>query len=368
MESEVEFEIIKEINKARQTENFLISPICIELILSLITNGAEGETQKEILNFLNFNDKEEANKVSKDIIEIFKKNGDIIKIANAILIRDQPKPKFRLTAEHEYEAKIEELKNYQQVNKWAQNKTDGKITNIIDELSPDIIMVLLNALYFESFWAKKFNKYHSYEREFFNLDPKQKNIMTLMMFFRGELLNYYENDEIKAVKLDYETKDASTHSVIILPKMDINTFIKNFNNEKYEEIIKGLDTEKIKVNLYLPRFEMEFKIELSQILKDLGIKKGFTIEAELKKLSDKSPIHFMNVIQKNYINVNEDGTQAACVTELEVILECFRDRDPDAKDFLADKPFIFIIRNDSLPKGRDIIFFTKLCLMKNKDN
>ena len=368
MKPKVEFELIKEINKEKQNENLLVSPIGIELILSLLSNGAEEETQKEILNFLNYTNVEEANKVSNDIIELFRKNTDIIKIANSILIKEEPKYKFRITAEKEYEAKIEKLKNYKQVNKWAENKTNKKITNIIDELPPNIIMVLLNALYFESFWTKKFDKNHSYEREFYNLDPKQGNIRTLMMFFSGELLNYYENDDLKAVKLDYQSKDESTHAIIILPKMDINMFIKNFNNENYEEIIKGLDNQQTKVNLFLPRFEMEFKIELSQILKNLGIKKGFTIDAEFKKLCDKSPIHIMNVIQKNYINVNEEGTQAASVNELEVILECFREKDPDAKDFIADRPFIFIIRNDNLPKGRDIIFFTKFCLVKREND
>ena len=117
MKPKVEFELIKEINKEKQNENLLVSPIGIELILSLLSNGAEEETQTEILNFLNYTNVEEANKVSNDIIELFRKNTDIIKIANSILIKEEPKYKFRTTAEKEYDAKIEKLKNYKQVNK-----------------------------------------------------------------------------------------------------------------------------------------------------------------------------------------------------------------------------------------------------------
>ena len=113
---------------------------------------------------------------------------------------------------------------------------------------------------------------------------------------------------------------------------------------------------------------MEFKAEISDLLKSLKIVKAFEIDAEFKGICDKSPIHINQVLQKNYINVNEEGTQAASITELEVILESYKDKDPNAKDFIAERPFLFLIRDDALPKGRDILFFTKLCQFNDPDD
>ena len=365
----IEIELIKKINGQNKINNFIISPIGIEIILSLCSNGAEGETQKEILQFLNYNNMEEANQKSKEILQQLLKNEDCIKMANAILTKISAKQKFIKIGVTDYNAKIEELKNYEHVNKWAKNKTNNKIVQIIDSLSPKVLMILLNAIYFEAFWSLQFDQKQSYDEEFFNINQSEvKSINTIMMLLNGKLLNYYENDYMKAVKLNYKINNGSINAIIILPKENINSFIQSFNNEKYEEIIEGLKKDKIKVNLLLPTFEIEYKIDIAEILSDLGIRKAFTQKAEFKGISDKIPLNIGQVLHKNYINVNEKGTQAASVTELDVILECYRTRDPNGKDFIANKPFIFLIRNEECPKGKDILFFTKICKIEKKIN
>ena len=367
--STIEIDLIKELNEKNKEENFVFSPLGIEIILSFFSNGAEGETLKEILKLLKYKNIEEVNKKSKEIIDELNKNEEIIKIANAILTKVKAKDKFIKIGKDHYDAKVEILKNFDSVNKWARTKTKNNINKIIDSLLPDIIMVLLNALYFEAFWVIKFDKNDSKEKPFYNLDKESGEVKTTMMVLRGTKLNYYENDFLQAVKLKYE-KATSFNAIIILPKenYDINRLIRQFDNKMYEEIIEGLKNEE-KLNVELPKFEIEFKVELSDILQKLGIEKAFTNDAELKGICDKSPIHINNVIQKNYINVNEEGTQAYSVTELEVILECFKDKDPNSKDFIVNRPFIFLIRDELLPKGRDILFFTKLCkAIEEEDN
>ena len=367
--STMEIDLIKELNEKNKEENLVFSPLGIEIILSFFSNGAEGETLKEILKLLKYKNIEEVNKKSKEIIDELNKNEEIIKIANAILTKVKAKDKFIKIGKDYYDAKVETLKNFDSVNKWARAKTKNNINKIIDSLLPDIIMVLLNALYFEAFWVIKFDKNDSKEKPFYNLDKESEEVKTTMMFLRGTKLNYYENTYLQAVKLKYE-KATSFNAIIILPKegYGINHLIGQFDNKMYEEIIEGLKNEE-KLNVELPKFEIEFKVELSDILQKLGIEKAFTNDAELKGICDKSPIHINNVIQKNYINVNEEGTQAYSVTELEVILECFKDKDPNSKDFIVNRPFIFLIRDELLPKGRDILFFTKLCkAIEEEDN
>lgn len=366
MSENLEIELIKKISIKNKEENFLISPIGIEIILSLCSNGAEGETQKEILDLLKYKDIDEANAEAKKIIEEFKKNEDILKMATAILTKVPPKQKFVKNALDDYDAKVKELKDFEVINRWVKTKTNNYIEKIIDSLSPDVLMVLLNAFYFEAFWKNKFDIRNSYDEEFYNLDDKNKSIRTSMMILRGVLFNHYENEEMQAIKLNYESKNENISAIVILPKeIDINFFIKLFNKEKYEEIIEGLNKDKIKVNLILPKFKIEYKVDLKEILMDLGITKAFNIDAEFKNICNKSPIHIEQVLQKNYINVNEEGTQAASINELDIILECYRTLNPDYKNFKVNKPFLFILRNENLPKGKDILLFTKICKIEN---
>lgn len=373
MSTNIEIEIIKKINENTKDDNFIISPIGIEILLSLCSNGAEGETQNEILKFLNYKNLETANKESKRIINQFNKNKDILSVANAILTKEKAKEEFIYTAITEYEAKIEELKNYQQVNTWAKNKTKNNIIKIIDSISPNTLMILLNAIYFEALWTKKFDINDNSQKEFKNFGIESEKVITTMMNLNGVLLNYYENKYFQSVKLNYESKNKSTHSIIILPqkKITLDNLINIFNNEMYEELIEGLNKKESKVNIFLPKFELEYKIDLCNILYDLGIRKAFTKDAEFKKICKRpptDPIHIGQILQKNYMNVNEKGTQAASVTELTIILECYKDKTSKGIDFICDKPFLFLIRNENFPKGHDILFATKFCKIEDFDD
>ena len=372
IESYFDFDLIKSINEKNKLNNYIISPIGLEIILSLCINGAKGHTQKEILNILKYKSIGEVNNISYNIISELNKKQEI-KLANGILTKIHPKDKYIRIGKEKYDANIEELKNYIHVNKWVSDKTNNKITEIIDYLSPNVMMILLNAIYFEAFWAIKFDMNQTYDKEFFNID-ETKTIVELM-FLRDELLNYYENDTLKAVKLNYDIKYKSLNAIIILPKNEdyleenITNLIENFDSDIYYDIINNLDNDKSKtrVNFFMPKFKLEFKYDMKKILEDMGMKKAFTKEAEFNNISEKMKLFVNQVLQKNYINVNEEGTQACSITELEVVLECYVVKAENAKDFIANRPFIFILRDGECPKGHDIILFTKICRFNQKE-
>ena len=367
MATNIEIDLIQNINLNNKDENFVISPTGIEIVLSLISNGAQGDTQIEILKLLNYKDINEANKISKNLIEQSRKEQNTLNIATAVLTKILASQDFIKIGTNDYDAKVEELKNFHQVNLWAKEKTKNNIVKIIDSISANVLMVLVNAIYFEAMWHTKFDPKNNIDKDFFNLGNEDNKVKTSMLFYRGKLLNYYENNEIQTVKLNYEKKAESIKAIIILPKQkDIDTFIQDFNAQKYEEIIEGLKHE-TKVNFYLPKFEVEFKIEMNDILINLGMHKAFTKDADFKLLCE-TPLHIGQVLQKNYINVNEKGTQASSITEMEVVLESTKEGDPSAKDFLVNKPFIFILRNENFPKGHDILFFTKFCKIEEFDD
>jgi len=365
-ESYFQYELIKKLNIENKTNNFVISPLGIELIISLCSNGAEGTTQQQMIELLKHQSIDEVNNIAKKMLVESEKN-EKVKIANGILTKINAEKNFFEKGAKDYEAKIEILEDYNTVNKWVNEKTNGKIKSIIENLSPDVMIVLLNAIYFEAFWKEKFNINHTYEKEFFNIDDTK--IYVNLMFLRGKPLNYYEDDNIKAIKLDYDIKDNSINAIAILPKNEdlleknMNELIENLNEEIFYKIVDKLNEEnsKTKVNLYLPKFEIENNFNISEVLKNLGMVKAFTKEAEFKGISTKLKLFINKVLQKNYINVNEDGTQAYSITELEVMLESYLTKDETAKDFIANRPFLFILRNEQCPKGHDIIFFTKVC-------
>ena len=372
VESYFEFDFIKKLNLKNKTKNLLVSPIGIEIIISLCSNGAEGLTQEEMIKLLKYQTLDEVNSNANKIVNELDKD-NVVKIANGILTKIHPNDKFIIKGRNEFKSNIEELKNYNNVNKWVMNKTNGKIKKIIDNLSPDVMMVLLNAIYFEAFWKKQFDINHTYSKEFYNFDNSKQYVD--LMFLRGEKLSYYENDDIKAVKLDFNIPDNSINAIVILPKNDkfledsINYIIEIFDENLFYNIVENLNKESsiTKVNLYLPKFELEYDVNLNEVLKDLGMIKAFEREAEFKGISNKLKLFINQIIQKNYININEKGTQACSASELEIMLESYLTKDETAKDFIANRPFLYILRNEKCPKGHDIIFFNKICSLKKEN-
>ena len=146
MKDNIEIKLIQKINEKdnNKDENLVFSPIGLEIILSLCSNGAEGETQKEILKVLNYKNIKEANEMSKKIIEEFEKSDEVLKIANSVLTKVRAKEDFIKKGTNDYDAKIEELRHYRQVNEWAKKKTKNNIVRIIDKVPPNVIMILLN--------------------------------------------------------------------------------------------------------------------------------------------------------------------------------------------------------------------------------
>ena len=135
-----EISLFKEINNKNKDKNIIYSPIGVELLLSLCSNGSEGETKKEILNFLKYKDIEEANKKESDIVSKSKLYKDNLNLANLILSKIKVEDKFIKIGE-KYDIKIEELKNERQINSWCKMKTNGKISKIIDRISPITKMI-----------------------------------------------------------------------------------------------------------------------------------------------------------------------------------------------------------------------------------
>ena len=250
--------LFNRMNKEKKGENLIISPLSIFQALSLAANGANGKTLSEFLDLLQSDSLDELNELNFQIISIFNKFFTI-DISNAVMTKFTPLENFATIAK-KYLAPIDPLESVEQVNNWCSNKTHGKIDKILDQLDPNTLMIILNAVYFKGEWDSKFKKFSTKKLPFYNLGSEEINIDTMDQISH---FKYYEDKKVQAIEL-YFMKDYIS-AIIILPSegTDINKYINTLflQNEEYNKIIEGLTYAK--VHIRLPKFELEFNQNLN---------------------------------------------------------------------------------------------------------
>lgn len=350
-----ELKIFQEINKKNIGKNIMISPISIYHILSLTTNGALNKTLEEMLNVLchkNLNEMNDNNKLISSLISKLKS----IEFANAVFSKFKPETLF-INMIKEYKATMDVLKDEAQVNKWCNDKTHKKIPKIIDKLTDNDVMVLINAIYFNGKWEKSFDPKKSNKNGFMNYN---KNPININFMNSTDDFDYFENEQIQAISLNYN--DDNMKALIILPKIekDINNYIINFSQEEYNNIIKNLQNKK--VVLSLPKFELNFEAELKETFISLGMVEAFSDNADFSSMTKQNNVKIGRIIHKTFISVDEKGTKAAAATAVVMTKRCFI---PNANVIMkVDHPFLFIVRNENLPNDFDMMFVSKVEFLK----
>ena len=347
--------IFNRINKDKKGENVIISPLSIFQILSLTTNGAKGNTQLQMLDVLQSKDIEELNDVNYEILSIFSKF-KAVEIANAVMTVFKPLEDFTKIAEN-YLAPIEPLISVDQVNNWCSNKTHGKIDKILDELSDAAAMILINAVYFKGVWSSKFESSLTKKLPFYNFGTEEINVETMKQI---EHFRFYEDKKVKAIELPF--KNDSMSAIIILPseEIDINKYIDtlSISNDEYSKILNGLNY--VKVDLQLPKFELEYKQNLNGILIDLGMYDAFDLnKADFSGLRKEKDLFINRVIHKTYLKVFEDGCEAAGATVVEIAFGGLP-REEKIYEMKVNRPFLFLLKNSKLPIGYDLLFMSKI--------
>ena len=334
-------------------DNLMISPLSIYHILSLATNGAVGETKKEMLTALGNENQEEMNEKNKLMHSVIN-NFKTVELANSIFSKITPLDSFIEKAK-DYRAQIDKLKDEKQINDWCRDATHGLIPKIVDKISPEDLIVLINAIYFKGIWKTKFSERFTKKREFFNCQKEKK--LTEFMYSKDNY-TYFENNDIQVISLNYQ--EDHMEALIILPKIeyDINKYIKKFNQEEYSNIIKGLYDQKIEI--FLPKFEIKFNIDIEKFIQELGIQLAFNNSADFSDMLKSQKIFINRIIHSSYIKVDEKGTEAAAVTAVKT--RGGRAPHSQEKNIIMDinHPFLFIIRNKDLPQGHDILFISKI--------
>ena len=347
--------LFNRMSKDKKGENLIISPLSIFQALSLAANGAKGQTQLEMLDLLQASTIEELNNINYEIISLFQKFSTI-DIANAVMTKFTPLKDFAAIAQ-KYIAPIEPLESVEQVNNWCSNKTHGKIDKILDVLEPNTLMIILNAVYFKGEWLSKFKNKTTTKLPFYNLGSEEVNIDTMIQINH---FKYYEDKKVQAIELRFIEDYMS--AIIILPSegTDINKYIDtlSISSDEYDKIIDGLNH--VKVHLQLPKFELEFKENLNQVLQDLGMFEAFDENnADFTGLREEGKLFVSQVIHKTYLKVFEDGCEAAAVTAIDISTNSLPIEEK-IYDMQVNRPFLFLLKNSKLPKGYDLVFMSKI--------
>ena len=172
-----------------------------------------------------------------------------------------------------------------------------------------------------------------------------------------EDFQYYNDKEVQLVKLPY--KKDSMSAIVILPneKKNINEFISELNDEKLQHLIKRMSRHK--VHLELPKFELEYSSELNGVLKKLGMNEPFNeFTANFKGLGKE--LYISQILQKTYLKVDEEGTEAAAVTVIKMKPTKSMHKKPIIYPMIVDRPFLFLLKNENLPINNEMLFMSKI--------
>ena len=312
-----------------------------------------------MLNTLGIEDIDSLNFINYELLDIFNKL-TTIEVANAIMSKFSPEKKF-LDIANNYFCSYETLENVKQVNDWCNKTTHGKIPKIIEKLNDDVRMVLLNAIYFKGEWIFKFDEYLTQKKSFYNFNKEEKQIQTMLQVGH---FNYYEDNKIQIIELPFKKDFVS--AIVILPNknININEYINSFNennelNSELNSIIKN-KLNMCKVNLEIPKFEVNFEKELNDILINMGMGNAFSNSADFSLLSKKENVKIDKIIHKTFLKIDENGAEAAAVT-IEIMVGGAAMRDEEKiYSMKVDRPFLFILRDMKLPENYDMMFIAKI--------
>ena len=359
----------------KSSKSFIFSPLSITYVLGMVNDAATGETEKELEQTLGFHEGgiKAVNEYCKKLIDGLPKVDERVKlnIANAIFLNKNYtlKSQFGQDMQTYYDAKAEALdfsspQTLSLINSWCSDKTNGMIPTILDEVNPNMMSYLLNAIYFKADWASKFNQNNTREETF----AKENGSTELPMMHQNVLIQYLNNDIFSAVKIPYGS--GLWNMMVLLPEEgkttdDVINHFATCGLSGVEGLICQITEDNIatmkknyfspyEVDLKLPRFETSSDTDklgieggLVGLMKNMGINLAFdSYFAEIPNMCEV-PVYIAMMRQKAKIKVNEEGSEAAAVTVAGMIEMSAMPMEYPKATFHANRPFVYVIQEAS---------------------
>jgi serpin B len=316
------FNLFHSLSQSDSTGNIFISPLSVSMALGMVLNGAVDSTYTAIQNTLGFEGltETEINESYQSLIKLLT-NLDThidISIANSIWYRTGLPvfPDFIKTNQKYFSAQVREL-DFQDprapgiINNWVSQKTKGLIPTILDVIPDEMIMYLIDAVYFKGQWRVPFEKKNTQDNLFYNLDGSESTLP-----FMSQEMPLACLFDTNMTVLDIPYSDSLYSMTILIPEGDpsLETVIGDIYQGFWDQWIGQLSPHVIQ--LQLPKFEIDYGKKLNDILSSLGMAIAFDpVQADLSRIADVSENIFISEVQhKTYLKVDEEGTTAAAVT------------------------------------------------------
>lgn len=348
--------IINAVHEKVKNENYMISPYSIEVVLSMLRDGAS-ETTLEELNKL----------VPERTIKDFDVK-ERINVANALFIKNgvTVKKDFQHVMTTKYLSKVirDDFKTPNAINKWADKETYGMISKVLENISEDFLFGLGNAVAIDVEWQSKFECYATRLEKFNTIDGKKIDVAMMHQTYESGA-GYRKDDIATYVSIPYVTygsdgkrdeNGTKLEFIGILPKEDVNSYMKSFDTEYINSVIKKMDNanDELNIRVSLPKFKYDYDVKgLKEILKDLGLKETLGAKPHFEKIADYD-MSISDVIHKSFIDLSESGTKAAAVTVITFNENAIAMKPPKVVEVDFDKPFIYLIKDSD---SDEILFF-----------
>lgn len=339
-----------------EDKNYMFSPLSIKYAFAMAANGAAGETRQQLLDALEIDDLDKFNNEVKALIEKYEAEKSMeLNIANSVWVNQSKTSKrfnsaFSDILNEYYKADAEIVDNanaVEKINSWVSEKTNDKIKSIIDK--PEFIAALVNAVYFKADWRTPFLERATQKDDFTTRGGEIKQIDFMN---KTDYLEYYKSGETAVVKLPYRNYtaflDENGELIIQSDDIDVSMYLMTGSiAENPENMLNNIKLSNGRVQLSMPKFKSEFQTSLNTVMQALGVSDAFDKnKADFSPMISVPEVFITDTIHKTYIDVDENGTEAAAVTG---IMAGTTSAGAPAPSVIIkfDRPFSYIIRDDA---------------------
>lgn len=326
--------------------NIFFSPYSVSSALGMTYAGARGNTAKEMKATLDFQFDQARlgpafKKLNQEMMATARRSGQKLRIANGLcLTRGGVSKRYKAILKKDFGAKLFSG-GLKEINDWVKQKTDGKIKKVLDELNPDSVCVILNAIYFKGIWENQFSKDRTHDAPF-SVSPAKK-VTVPLMYQRNDFKMLSEKD-FQAVSIPYKGNNLSM--VVLLPRTTdgLAGLEKQLTAANLGRWLERLDRQPPReIDLFLPKFRLETGYDLKPFFLKMGMKEAFGKGADFSGMGPpKGDLWISQIAHKAFVEVNEEGTEAAAATAVEMATKAMLYYPV----FRADHPFLFLIRDN----------------------
>ncbi|MDX2041308.1 MAG: serpin family protein [Acidobacteriota bacterium] len=353
--NEFGFDLFNQLRTQDKDKNVFCSPLSVATALAMTYNGAAGDTHLAMKRALKYGSMNHAdiNQSSQALLAKLKSpsgNNDPkveLLIANSLWAKQGVSfnPAFLDRNRQFFGAEVAALdfaspQAVKTINGWVNQNTKGKIPTVIEQIDGNIVMFLLNAVYFKGQWQNKFDKARTQDAPFHLANGGVKQVP---MMWQSGSYQHLKGENFQAVSLPYGQGGTSIYLFLPNEGVSLNSLLGELNFSKWQQWASSFRTAPGDVKL--PRFKMDYARELNQPLKALGMEVAFDRgRADFSGIREQKDLYISQVKHKAVIELNEEGTEAAATTSVAIGITSVR-REPERFNFVADRPFLLAIRD-----------------------